>query len=344
MEPSIIKTMMIRAAVKKGINDAIESPRRGIRNLVELGETLAGGPFQREFLHSVLAQLKDESSAYFHIVTEITRRVSPEALTDFGISLGYNSLSHGASIIRNIEASEGFNVPWCLLIDPSNRGELPPSDISRIIRQGKQLGIYCYLIHIDSSYGYREKLLQMLSSEKQCAFVLFCDHNIVDSAFCRALPRIRNAAVLLKLGDYDTVHEAADRLLATGNLCGAFCSDAGSEDFGAPSKILERAEALGLPITVFIRTKKHRLSGTNGVYRQFVYIREHLEVPVLPIDLYDDIAHADAIISSEACIVSIWGDGTMALKRADTEGETCSFSIHETSLREALSRAMPKTA
>jgi hypothetical protein len=91
-----------------------------------------------------------------------------------------------------------------------------------------------------------------------------------------------------------------------------------------------------------VRTKTHHPYEADGVYEAFIHLREHLEVPVIPLDLYEDIAHVDRIISSEACLAGITGNSSLILVDADRHERQTGFNIHQMPLSEALRKAMPK--
>lgn len=345
MRPSKMKRALIRTAIKKGIQDIRTDPKRGMRNLVELGEMFASGRFQREFFGIALQQMRDEGSAYFRIVSQLVQQTNEEALTGFGINLGYNALSYGASAIRDIEATEGFNVPWCLSIDLGHGQHfLSPEAMQRVIEEGKDLGIYCYIIYFDEAYPHQEGFMQVLCAEKDCAFVLLCGCDVVKDGMCDMLEQARNVAVLL---DIDTssdeqLGKTVSRLREAGNLHGGFGWASKLEAKDISAQILERAERLGLSIMAFARIKTHRPLQADDVYERFAQLRMNLSIPVLPMDLYDDIAFADQAISSEACLAGVLGDGTLVLSNVERNTRTEQFNIHNLSLREALRCAMPK--
>lgn len=343
MKPNAMKSAMIRTAVMKGIRDMKENPKRGIRNLVELGEMFAGGRSQKDFFEGLLAQLRDENSAYYQIVARIVRQADAAALANFGINLGYNALSHGASIIRRVEETEGFNVPWCLTIDCGRERLLLPFDLEAVMEEGMELGIYCYLIQVDAAYPGLDEMMQMLGERKECAILLFCGPETIDDAFCKALAGARHIAAFMNMdGDAAGQDAAAARLLATGNVCGGFSRAPGLRAEDVSAALLERPERLGLPVMAFAREREPHPPKGDEVGRGFTRLRAHLEVPVLPVDLYGDLVHADRAISDEACLVDILGDGRLVLLDAEQNRKVTGLNIHERSLREALRAAAPK--
>lgn len=345
MKPNAMKTAMIRSAVKKGISDIKDDPGRGIRNLVEMGEMFAGGRFQKEFFGIVMEQLRDENSTYYRLVEQIVRDMDAEMLTEFGINLGYNALSHGATIIRGIEDAEGFNVPWCLVMDTGYEGKvLLPFDIEGVMEEGKELGIYCYLVYVDAGYPEFSELMEIMARQKDCAIVLFIDAQRVKNSLCDELLQARNVVPMIDLDDANdaAVQQAATLLLAKGCLCGGFSRQSALDADEVVPAILERAEALSLPIFNSVRAKRHHPRMADDVYNRFVLLRENLSVPVLPIDLYGDIAHADRAISTEACLAAVKGDGSLAFTNVDEDEVVSRFNIHDCSLRDALRQSLPK--
>lgn len=340
MKPNAMRVAMVQTAVKKGIKDIKEEPRRGIRNLVEMGGLFATGRFQQDFFAMAMGQLHDESSAYYRIVERVVKTIDEDTLLTFGTNLGYNALTHGAGVIRSIEQTKGFNVPWCLIIE---LGE-PPLDIASVIQQGMELGIYCYIFNIPAGYSGWETLRDTLHARKECAFFLFLHPLVITSAVGQSLLELHNVMSVL---DMDGVSDhalkpAIDGLFRGGAPLAGFtrCGDTIPEDLS--SNLLQRAEALDVSVLVLVRTKKHRPQNEDDAYHQVVQLRKGLEVPVLPIDLYGDIAHADRIISSEACLAAIRSDGSVTLTNVDERETVSGHNIRTAPLQEILRCSMPK--
>lgn len=344
MKPNAITAMMIRSAVKKGLKDIKDAPGRGIRNLVELGEMFSSGHFQKDFFQIVLDRLQDENSAYYAIVERVVQRTDAEILTTFGIDLGYNALAHGASAIRELEAREGYSVPWCLFVDLGGQVVLPPADLDSLVRQGRELGIYSYMVDMRGGYPQLHELMSVMGKAKDCAFVLFLPPEMADEMFFDELGQANNVAPMLDMDGEDeaALDRAAGKLLAMGRLCGGFCSRPQLAVQQVTPELLRQAEALELPFFVVERQKKHHPPKADDVHNRFVMLRENLDAPVVPIDLYGDVAHADRVISGEACLVTVRGDGRLELTRVDSPSEDSGCNIHNMTLEEALRRALPR--
>ena len=59
------KRLSIEAVVRKAIRDVQDDPRRGLRNLIDMGESFAKGRFQKPFLQRIQTMLEKEDSAYY---------------------------------------------------------------------------------------------------------------------------------------------------------------------------------------------------------------------------------------------------------------------------------------
>lgn len=344
MKPNKMKVAVVQAAVKKGIKDIKDEPKRGIRNLVEMGEMFATGRFQQDFFAMAINQLHDESSAYYRIVERVVKTTNEDTIATFGMNFGYNALTHGAAIIRGIEQSEGFNVPWCLMIELAADNIFPSVNIEGVIEQGKELGIYCYFLYIDAGYPWLEKLLDTLQARRDCAFIAFLHPTMITDAVCQSFSELHNTLPVLDMDGVsdEEMRSAIDGLSRVRSPFGGFSRRGVTKAADISPQILQRAEALELPGVVFIRTKKHRPQNEDDVYNQMIELRNNLDVPVLPIDLYGDLAHVDRIISTEACLAAIKRDGSFVLTNVDENVIVGGKNIHNTSLRQILKDAMPK--
>lgn len=344
MKPNPIKIAMIRSAVKKGTRDIKDEPRRGARNLVELGEMFSTGQSQLSFFSLAMNQLADENSAYFRIVNQIVQTMDEETLLTFGINLGYHALIHGGGIIRCIEQREGFNVPWCLMIELGDGATLPSLDVNNIINQGKELGIYCYLLYVDANDPHLEQLFSMLHAQTDCAFLLFLHPSTLTDTALEALQGLHNAIPVLDMDEVsdDDLRRAIDRLSNVNCLAAGFTRQDKVASAQRSHEMLLYAEGIGLHSLVFLRTEKHRPSSEDDAYQRFVALRENLDIPVLPIDLYGDLAHANRAISADTCLALIRRNGSSTFFNVDRNEIVKGKNIQEFSLQEILEQAMPK--
>lgn len=338
---SKVSYAMIKAAIEKGIDDIKENPERGIRNLVDLGEMFSTGRFQKAFFRVAQEELSDETSMYYKLVEDVICRTNSGILTTFGINLGYTSWTWAAKIIRQNEAQRGFNIPWCIIVN-AGKGEILNVDlIASLIRQGKALGVFSYIFHLDQRYEAVDSLLNLLHGEPDCSFLLFVHPETITEEFVQRIVLAKNIMVSVDLDvlDESVCKRAINRLCAGQCMFGGFTRYDDLRHKFENTAILERCSMGRIPFLFLIQNEKRHPDLFGESKRALDAARAGLKYPVLPIDLYQDIAHIDQIISSNPCIIVVEEDGRIAVTYEDSR-EYCNLpSITQTSLRDILSAA-----
>ena len=101
------KRISIENIVHKAFMDIEEDPRRGLRNLVDLGVNFAKGRFQKPFLRTIQNMLEDEDSAYYTLLEQLLKNTTPAHLSTFGINVGYNSCTF-VLLLRDVAYSDAL--------------------------------------------------------------------------------------------------------------------------------------------------------------------------------------------------------------------------------------------
>lgn len=344
MKPNAMKRLVVRTAVKKGIEDVKENSGKSVRNLVDIAEKLGGDVLKDAFFKEALTQLKSENSAYFRLVKRVADKADTEYLTEFGVNMGYNVFSHGVKTIQKTQQAKGFQVPWCLLIELQDAtAHLAPKDVAKAMQQGIELGIYCYIVQVPKQYPQLEQLMQTLAAEKDCAVLLLVDAEVVTPQFAKGLLGAKSIGAVLNLDTQNsqTLKQAADNLLNSGCIAGGFCKRPNLAASEVNPALLAQADALGLAACVVWRKNGQQPCLEDDVYAQVIALRETLSVPVFPMDLYADIVLADRVVSPQGCLATLKPNGTLALTNAETGGHNDRFSLHTTTLEHALRICLP---
>jgi len=342
MENNKISYTMIKSAVEKGIKDIHENPRRGIRNLVDLGGMFSGGRFQKDFFEVAHSELQNEESVYYKLTEKIVKETNPKILSSFGINLGYHSWTQGAKIIREVEAEKGFNVPWCVLFEMGYGEYLAMDLISNVIEQGKALGIYTYMFYLDECYPALSDLLDLFDRHADCAFVLFLSSFLVKNENAEKLTKAKNSMIVIDMDSKDSAQkdEAISMLKQEQCLLGGFSRY--SELESHIDICISETHKHGLPFLFLIGTKRYGQDLTNVQQQTLLALRRNLSMPVFPIDLYPDIANIDRNISTEECLTVILGNGTVLTTDMSQEQVNTGHNIRQESLQAILSETMPK--
>lgn len=162
--------LLIENTVDRALRDMERDAHRSLRNLVDLALTFSKGTFERHFLTLCRSMLENETSPYYQLLDRALRTCDRQTLKTFGINVGYEACSKGARRIREIEAAQGFNVPWALTIQAGSQG-LSRLYLQRLVTEGTELGIRVFLLQ---DFQLEQDVLeQLLREHPTCAFVVF---------------------------------------------------------------------------------------------------------------------------------------------------------------------------
>lgn len=163
---------LIEFAVDQGIRDMKINSHRSIRRMADLGRQFAKGRFQNRIFSLFQGMLSREDSPYYDMIDQLLAHTDSASLKHFGIDIGYNGWTYGASQLRKKEAETGQRCPWFLMFSWSPSSALTLQDISSLIKENKKNGTYCYGIRIKESLSGDTALFDLFSSHDDCAFLL----------------------------------------------------------------------------------------------------------------------------------------------------------------------------
>jgi hypothetical protein len=333
--PTDIKRILIESMLDKTIRDAKESPRRTVRNLIDMGLNFSKGRFQKKFLSYAQDMLKNQNSAYYDLAENIFNNVDKSLLLNFCINLGYNGCTKGAKKIRRMEAEKGFNIPWSLsiVIDP-DRLNTRPDLYRKIIEQGMALGIYVYLLFLPE--GECGTLPQLLERYPDCAFAVFFESGIITDEFAKQIKNLNTTMVAVRKGA--VTNENCRRLRENNILFAVYYQYEEAEiDNILTDEWFEKIMEY-LPQFIFLKADcSCSMQMQEKVYDRVLEVRKRQNQPVFCIELLWDLWKIDEIISDDACVIGFKADGSLCMYSEIQYEETC--NIFESSLEDILCRA-----
>ncbi|HIS31641.1 MAG TPA: hypothetical protein IAB44_08885 [Candidatus Limivivens intestinipullorum] len=332
---SHMANILIETAVRNTLKGIKEAPERSIRNLVDMGLSFSEGRFQQRFLSSVQKMLQNPDSAYYDLVKDIVSYADFDAITHFGINAGYNSCTDGAAIIRRIERTEGFNIPWCLtfFVSPSC-GAKRLNTYDRVLTEGAAIGIRTYLLFPE---GDPSCLLPLVRRHKDCAFVLFLSSDRMTEELIREIHAIPHLICSVAL-DAST-EKICQRLRKSRMLYGIHKIYDGTEKEAILNGTVLKRMVSSKPLFSFLAADPKCPDATQEeVYRSIFALREAQSYPSLLLDLRYDRLFIDSIISDDAHTAYFDADGFLWADGIPTR--ECLF---EESLKPMLRRRFPKS-
>ena len=200
-----ITRAIIEATVERGLREVDEDPQRSIRKLIDMAKQFSNGRFISEIYSIFQDLLRNEDSPYYSAIEHILHHTERKALKHFGINIGYNSFTRGGKLIRSLEETSSYQIPWAIGIDidPSWETAYSPQYLDQLIEQGMDLGIFTYCVTLKKRLPKLSEYLELFTAHPGCAFMLVLPDEELDDATADALKACSNVLSFLKAsGDY----------------------------------------------------------------------------------------------------------------------------------------------
>lgn len=314
MIDSRISIKMIEAAINKGIRDIEDNPKRGIRNLVDLASHFANSPFQKDILKLMQTMLANLYSPYYDIVLNLINNVDHDIIKSFGINLGYMSWTYGAGKIRKHKTEHNYNVPWTIIFDfrEESENKLDIDDIKRIIKEGKEIGIYSYMFFLNKIDDFS----QVIKDNPDCAFILYVSSDILTEENIGKIKLYKNTFFAVLYGsstNLNTLNSSINLLGENKFLFGiySYYGDENVNDIFSNRWINKIIGDIDNNISFGILLKSENCSKKNAslVQNYVLSSKMNQEHSTFLIDLYKDIAKINIYISKESSLFTIMDNG-----------------------------------
>ncbi len=337
---------LVETTVRKTIKDIKDSPKRSVRNLVDMGLHFSNGRFQTQLLGAAQTMLQNEQSPYYDLIKDVVCHTDEENLIRFGMNVGYNSCTVGARRIREIEEEERFNISWsvALRIDKLTYYTNQKNYFS-LIAQGEAIGIYTWIIFAD---GDITSILHLAETFKNSAFIFLCSpHDIMCANFkSEGLEKIKRCDNTMISVKYEKgVDEACGLLRDNKRLYSIFypynkINAQDAENGNISENIIEEIIARRPAFTILIPDSRCDEATRNAVYKSVVEARMKQKYRTILWDLLSDSRFVDGIISDEACSVGFDTDGRILIFEPETR--RVNYNFFDSPLKDILMEVFPK--
>ena len=222
---------------------------KGLLKIVDLTETFAKDRFTPESYASVRKAINEPDNKWMQYTKRIFNELSPNVIRTTMMNLGFEAMLSGRKIMYESREKYQCNVPWLILMDPTSACNLHCTgcwaaeyghtlnlsfdDMDRVVTQGKELGVFVYMLTGGEPLVRKADVLKLCAKHKDCIFHAFTNGTLVDEQFCQDMDKVGNLSLSISLegyeevndgrrgeGVYDKVMEAMDLLKAHGQLFG----------------------------------------------------------------------------------------------------------------------------
>lgn len=313
MKPNEITRAIIDATLDRGLREIEEDPKRSIRKLADMGKRFSRGRFVQDLYTLFQELLRNDDSPYYTAIEHLLRNTERKALKDFGINIGYTSLTYGANLIRTNERHRDYQIPWALVLrmNPRLPDSIDASELRLLLRQGTELGIYTYILRCRGEFPDLSALTEIFRKYSRCSFIFFLPDEKLSAEHLALLKRCTNIMSMFAAeGTYTDINTRSMRRQKSLYGIYAYYGDADGDSWIRRN----RCQNFGSYESSFVLMVPR--DDCSSEYRKEIdqYIRsvriQQLH-PFVLLNLYSDIYQIDRSISNEPCFFELMEDGTI---------------------------------
>lgn len=269
-----VKHAATRAAFGAAIDGTLkyvkdkEKRNKHLLTLVDLSEKFLGDSFNHKIYDSARKMIMEDGK-WMQYLDKALDELDPNVVKMNALNLGFEAGFSGYKKTRKAPEQYGCQIPWIILMDPTsacnlhctgcwaaeygNRLNLSYEDLDSIITQGKELGIYFYMMTGGEPLVRKADIIKLCEKHNDCAFHAFTNGTLIDDAFCEEMRRVGNLTLSLSVegfeeandgrrgeGIFNKVLHAMDLLKAHGLLFGtSICYTRNNVDVVASDEFLD---------------------------------------------------------------------------------------------------------
>lgn len=221
-----VKHAATRAAFGAAIDGALKyvnkDREKSLLTLVDLSERFLGDTFKPQ-VYEGARKLIAENGKWMQYVNRALDELDPNVVKMNALNLGFEAGFSGFKKTRKAPEKYGCQIPWIILMDPTsacnlhctgcwaaeygNRLNLTFEDMDSIITQGKELGIYFYMMTGGEPLVRKADIIRLCEKHRDCAFHAFTNGTLIDEAFCEEVRRVGNLSFSLSLEGFEEAND-----------------------------------------------------------------------------------------------------------------------------------------
>ena len=246
---STTKRLISSVILKEGLNYLEKDPINNFNKLLNWSSKIIVRPEHKQKLEALTKMWNDPNSTGHRIIKRFFNELHPNIRRKFLTNYMLNSGILGAPIREKLKKKHDCNIPWAILMDPtsacnlnctgcwaaeySKTTSLSYEELDRIIREGKELGIYMYIYSGGEPLMRKDDLIQLAKVHDDCMFLSFTNGTLIDEDFAMELQNVGNFGLAISVegfeeetdarrgeGTYQKVLEAMDILKEYGIVFG----------------------------------------------------------------------------------------------------------------------------
>ena len=201
---------MQRAALGKIVDVALsraeQDREKTMNQLVDAAKQFYGSGFSDETYENAKKVLTDPDSKWTKLINCVLDQTDPHVARTTALNLGYEAFFRGTKMIRENRVKYQCNIPWLILFDPTSacnmhcvgcwageyghKNNLSFEDMDKIVTQGKELGVYLYMLPGGEPLVRKKDVLKLAEKHNDVQFAIYTNSTLIDEPFCEEVQRL----------------------------------------------------------------------------------------------------------------------------------------------------------
>ena len=213
-----------KVVAEKMIQKSNKDLEGNLLTIVDLTEKFARDRFQKTSYERARKAIVNPDNKWMHYTKRLLAEVDPHVASKTALNLGFEAMLSGTKIMHEAREKYQCNIPWLILMDPTSacnlhctgcwaaeygsKSSLSLEDMDRIVTQGKELGVFLYMLTGGEPLMRKKDLLKLSRRHNDCIFHVFTNGTLVDDDFCKEMVQVGNISLSLSLEGYEDVNDA----------------------------------------------------------------------------------------------------------------------------------------
>ncbi|MCR4672424.1 MAG: radical SAM protein [Lachnospiraceae bacterium] len=188
---------------------------------IDLAEKMWGKDYSKEQYDHARAVVSNPDNRWMKVLNSTIDNAAPNVAKMLIMNFIFEAFIRGTKMIRANRVKYGCNIPWLILFDPTSacnmhcvgcwsgtygrKYNLSYEDMDKIITEGKELGVYLYLLTGGEPTVRKKDILKLAEKHRDAYIAMFTNSTLIDDDFCKEVVRLGNLTFLLSIeGTPDT--------------------------------------------------------------------------------------------------------------------------------------------
>jgi MoaA/NifB/PqqE/SkfB family radical SAM enzyme len=200
--------LITQAAIKIGVGYITKDPMKNLNKLVNWADSLAVLDDHKAQVNAFRTWVNDPDCGPYKLIERYFTQLNPEVRKKFLVNFFVNAGLDGIPRRKENQEEAGCNIPWAVLMDPTaacnlkcigcwageynKKDELDYDTLDRIIREGKELGIYMFVYSGGEPLMRRDDILKLAQVHDDCIFLSFTNGILLDEEYVKEIAKAGN--------------------------------------------------------------------------------------------------------------------------------------------------------